>query len=94
MLQKSKHFNERWREEIHGKPPTISKLNAMISESVLLQRFRRVTSTNGRPMIIMAIYYHDVLGIHFKVDESRSMVVTVYTKKTLRNPKRNKKWIQ
>jgi len=88
VLRKSAHFDQRWREEIGGTPPSAAELNAMMSECVLLQKYRDVTSKRGRAMKIMALYWHPDRKLVLKVDLKTRKIVTVYTRYTKENAER------
>ena len=77
MLRKSKHFNERWRERVGGRPPSVGKIEGLLDESVRLQRHRDVQTPRGRPIKVLAMYWHVKRNIVLKVDTKRGKIVTV-----------------
>lgn len=89
MLKKSTHFNQRWREELAGRPPSTAKINQWIKEQcVIIQKYRELFTARGYRFDLMALYWEPQRGIIFKVDQRRKKIVTVLTEHTLQNGRR------
>lgn len=79
------HFVQRWRERVGGPAPTRDGVQMLIDQSVMIQRGRRYFSGQGRPVDVLALYWHPDQKIVIKVDSVKKMAVTVLTDHVLRD---------
>ena len=68
----TRHFEQRWRERVGGRPPTPQELEVLIQESIRLQRGR-----DHGYFQTLAIYWHPERGVVIKINPKVRTAVTV-----------------
>ncbi len=82
------HFHENWSKRVEGPVPEPDRIEEMIAESVIVQRFKAFTLRNGFYYKRLAIYWNPELGIVLKIDEGLGNAVSVMSAKCLEEKKK------
>lgn len=82
-MRLSKHFIERWRERVGRNAPEASEVEEMINDAIYLQRCRDFFTSRGVRVRVLGLYWVPHENLIIKVDDKRSLVVTVLTPDTM-----------
>ena len=82
-MKLSKHFLERWRERVRRAAPDASEVEEMINDAVYLQRCRDFFTPRGVRVRVLGLYWVPHENLVIKVDDKRSLAVTVLTPDTM-----------
>ncbi len=82
-MELTAHFYKNWAKRVDGPVPEPKRIEEMIEESVIVQRFKAFTLKNGFYYKRLAIYWHTELGVVLKIDEAKGKAVSVMSRKCL-----------